>query len=42
MANKLSISELEALIASVVTDTKLSNTSFVETRNNNCCRQNWV
>lgn len=34
MANKLSISELEALIASVVEDTKLSNTSFVETRNN--------
>ena len=34
MANKLSIAELETLIASVVEDTKLSNTSFVETRNN--------
>ena len=34
MANKLSIAELESLIASVVEDTKLSNTSFVETRNN--------
>ena len=34
MANKLSIAELETLIASVVEDTKLSNTSFVEARNN--------
>lgn len=34
MANKLSITELETLIASVVTEAGISNTSFVETRNN--------
>ena len=34
MANKLSIAELETLIASVVTASNLSNNSFVETRNN--------